>query len=178
MSSKPVRFAVAACIAWGVAGCASLEPPYVPTRTGALDRDASSKPLGLTISTAHESTWLGEPIIFKTTVRNNSAVGLWVPKDPKILFTWIYPNGQHDNFLVDFEESHYFEENECVYLKPGQEMAKNFVVKTYYFDRPGITEFRATLQVPRNSNPTLVPFWNGQTTSNGYGIRVEVTHKL
>ena len=46
------------------------------------------------------------------------------------------------------------------------------LVETSYFDRPGITEFRAEINVAKNTNPEVEPFWSGRLLSNSYGLHM------
>lgn len=155
-----------------LAGCAEMAGPYVPARVGAIRDTVSSGAVAVVIDTDAHEALIGQPIVFRVTIRNTSEQALWVPRNPDLLFTWIYPDGRRDNFLREFEAERFYGEDEAVLLKPGFQMTKYVQIKTYYFDRAGITEFRALLHAGRNTNPALTPFWYGEAMSNGYGVLV------
>lgn len=155
-----------------LAGCAEVARPYVPARIGAIHDTVSSGAIEVSIDTDDRQALIGQPIMFRVTIRNTSQQALWVPRDPDLLFTWIYPDGRRDNFLREFADERFYHEGEAVLLKPGFQMTKFVQIKTYYFERSGITEFRALLHAGRNTNPALNPFWYGEAMSNGYGVLV------
>ncbi len=158
-----------------LAGCAGFQPPYIPAKIGSLQDGESADSLEITIKPTEDSIAIGEPIVFQIILRNVGTQSFWIPKDPTMLFTWVYPNGSHDNFLREFESERYYSEDEVVLLAPGDEIKKYFLIKTYYFSITGITEFRATIHAGKNTNPALNPFWYGKIRSNAYGITV---HRL
>jgi hypothetical protein len=155
-----------------LAGCAEMPGPYVPARVGAIRDTITSGNLEVLIDTDDREALIGQPILFRVTIRNSGQQALWVPKDPDLLFTWIYPDGRRDNFLREFETERFYDQDDAVLLKPGFQINKYVQIKTYYFERAGITEFRALLHAGRNTNPALTPFWHGEVMSNGYGVLV------
>ena len=78
--------------------------------------------------------------------------------------------------MIDREETRFFHKAECLLLKPGGELLLAGLVDTSYFSRAGITEFLAEINVARNTNPELTPFWSGRLLSNAYGLQL-VTFK-
>jgi hypothetical protein len=105
-------------------------------------------------------------------IRNTALEPIWVPADIDVLFTWIYPNGGRDNFMREFQTERFYSKDEAVLLKPGHALVRKETIKTYYFHREGITEFRAVVHSGGNTNPELKPFWQGEIESNGYGVLV------
>lgn len=115
---------------------------------------------------------MGEPLYFTVIIQNVGDKPLWLPRNPDLLLTWVYPNGRRDNFIRERPPAQFFSAHNAVLLQPGQQMTRTIAVKTYYFPLPGITEFRAILRGTGNTNPDLQPFWSGRVESNAYGIRV------
>ena len=156
-----------------LAGCGTAGFTYVPAVVGPLDDQEATTTVDVRIETDSSVAVIGQPIVFRVLIRNISTRSFWLPRDPDLLFTWIYPNGRRDNFLREFREERYYSERDAVRLKPGEELVKYFTIRTWYFDRPGITEFRAVMHASRNTNPELLPFWNGEVQSNSFGIDVK-----
>jgi len=154
-------------------GCGTTGSSYIPATVGSLEDHEATGTLEVQIETDSAVANIGQPIVFRVVIRNVSTRAFWVPRDPDLLFTWIYPNGRHDNFLREFRPERYYSERDAVRLKPGEELVKHFTIRTWYFERPGITEFRAVLHASRNTNPALLPFWNGEIQSNSFGIEVK-----
>lgn len=155
-----------------VSGCGTIEKPYQPQRVGRIDSERPTGPIEVQILCAQETVVIGEPLYFTVIIRNVGDRPLWLPRNPDLLMTWIYPNGRRDNFIREQPPPQFFSAYNAVLLQPGQQMTRTIAVKTYYFPLPGITEFRAILRGTENTNPELHPFWSGRAESNGYGIRV------
>lgn len=166
-----------AALAFAAAGCATAPKTYVPVTVGSLDDPETDGQLEVWISTSQESAFIGDPIFFTVTIRNAGTRAVWVPRNPDLLMTWIYPNGRRDNMLREFSRDQHYSTSEAVLLRAGQQMTKSVAVKTYYFPKTGITEFRAVLHAGRNTNPDLSPFWQGELQSNAYGIMVRSAKK-
>jgi len=161
------------CIVLAMMGCASMPSEYRPNTVGSLEDADLNNEIEVSISTRENTAYIGRPIVFNVSIKNIGTHPLWIPRNPDLLFTWIYSNGRHDNFLREFEPERYYSKHDSVLLRPGQQMIKSVTIKTYYFLRPGITEFRAVLHASRNTNPKLAPFWHGKIESNAYGVLVE-----
>ncbi|OQA29739.1 MAG: hypothetical protein BWY59_00113 [Verrucomicrobia bacterium ADurb.Bin345] len=154
-------------------GCASVPNEYIPSVVGSLGESETSGPIEARINAAQDRVSLGDQIFFSVTIRNRGADPIWLPRDPDVLLTWIYPNGEHDNFLREFASERFYDTADAVLLRPGHQMVKTIIVKTYFFPKPGITEFRAQVHMARNTNPELRPFWVGDLESNAYGVMVD-----
>ncbi len=154
-----------------LAGCATVPSRYIPKEVGSLNDADDSNILKVSISCKYPEMSIGEPIVFQVSIKNISSRPLWVPRNPDFFFTWIYPDGRHDSFVYEPQRDQFFTRTDSVRLRPGQKLTKSVSIRTYYFERKGITEFRAYLRTARNTNPELVPFWNGELASNSYGVK-------
>jgi hypothetical protein len=155
-----------------LSGCATDSLVYVPAQLGHIEKNSSPEEIELSIRPDNPFVVIGRPLEFIAEIRNISGRELWLPKTPRVVFLWTYPNGRRDNFVFDPLQPQHYTQRNAVLLKPGQSMVSSQIINTYYFPEPGITEFRAFLQVPVNTNPDLQPFWSGRETSNGYGLMV------
>lgn len=155
------------------AGCGTVPAPYIPKQVGQVQGGDLTQGLALMIAPQKDNTTIGEPIVFDIQLRNSSDMPLWVSKDPLINFHFTYANGHRDNYLDDAIEDRFYGNDDVVLLKPGEELERQFKVKTYYFEKSGITEFYAVLHVARNTNPAINPCWHGRLESNSYGVLVE-----
>ncbi|MBU0676825.1 MAG: hypothetical protein KJ626_01805 [Verrucomicrobia bacterium] len=153
-------------------GCSSVPNPYIPETVGVVTPGKLESGLQVRITPIEDHTPLGTPVLFRVHIRNVGENALWVPKDPTLVFLWTYPNGRRDNFVLEDPAPRHFREQEAVLLQPGHQVTLSQAIETYYFPRPGITEFSVVINVPRNTNPELDPFWHGELTSNSYGIRM------
>ncbi len=149
-----------------------METPYRPTRVGRIDAAPAEGPLEMQMVCAQDTITIGEPLYFTVIIRNTSDRPVWLPRNPPLIMAWVYPDGRRDNFLREYPDAQFFSTQNAVLLQPGQQMTRTVAVKTYYFPLPGITEFRALLDSPRNTNPELTPFWSGRLESNAYGVKV------
>lgn len=155
-------------------GCATnLDQRYIPQTVGYVDPSLPVDGLTIEISPKDDRVILGRPITFEASIRNTGQRAFWVPRDPNLIFIWVYPNGQRDNFVQEQPLSRHFDRRNAILLKPGEEMHEEFTIRTHYFPKTGITEFRAIFQAAENTNPRLQPFWNGKVFSNAYGILVD-----
>jgi hypothetical protein len=160
-----------------LAGCATVPSRYIPNAVGSLNDADDSNILRISIDPENPEPSIGEPIVFQVSIKNISHLPLWVPRDPAIFFTWIYPDGRHDSFVYEPQREQFYTREDSVCLRPGQQFTKAVSIRTYYFERKGITEFRAYLRAGRNTNPKLMPFWNGELASNSYGVMLGVKKK-
>ncbi len=155
------------------AGCASIPTAYKPATPGRLDNAERNSMLELVLDTETPVIAIGEPILLNVTIRNVGPNRVWLPRQPTVLVSWIYPNGVHDNFLKELREEERLERHQLACLEPGQQISQRVEIRTYYFDRPGVTEFRALLHAGRNTNPDTETTWAGRLHSNSFGVQVE-----
>jgi hypothetical protein len=160
-----------------LAGCSTVPNRYIPNAVGSLNDADDSNILRISITSESPELSIGEPVVFRVNVKNISTMPLWVPRDPEFFFTWIYPDGRHDSFVYEPQRDQFYTKEDSVCLRPGQQFVKSISIRTYYFERKGITEFRAYLRMGRNTNPALMPFWNGELASNSYGINLGAKKK-
>lgn len=156
----------------GLSGCGTVQDTYHPQTMGALTNRPAVDGLLVQLKANENNVQIGKPAVFSVVARNISDKAIWMPKKPLMAFTWTYPNGQRDCQMVDRAETQFFKKSECILLEPGHELILGGMVETSYFELPGITEFRAEIQVPKNTNPELQPFWSGRAFSNGYGAQI------
>lgn len=159
------------------AGCGTVPRRYIPQQVGEIPAKNQSSPIEVLIVPSQEIILLGDVLYFTVIIRNRAPHPIWMPRNPHVALTWVYPNGDRDNFLREFPSFEFFSEQTAVLLQPGQQMNRTIAVKTYYFPLPGITEFRAILHCPENTNPALKPFFSGRVGSNAYGILVQKKRK-
>ena len=155
------------------AGCASMPQAYKPVTPGRLENSERSNGLEINLESETPVIAIGEPILLNITIRNVSPECVWLPRQPTVLVSWIYPNGIHDNFLKELRQEERLERHQLACLEPGQQISQRVEVRTYYFDRPGVTEFRALLHAGRNTNPHTESTWAGRLHSNSFGVQVE-----
>ena len=163
---------VVALVSLFVAGCGTVEEIYHPQTVGAVGNGQSLEGLFLKLKAPVDMVQIGKPAVFSITVVNTNDHAVWISKKPQQAFFWTYPNGKHDCYMIDREESRFFKKSDCMQLEPGKELLLPGLVETSYFDRPGITEFLAEVDVPKNTNPEMTPFWSGRLISNGYGLQM------
>ncbi|MBP7829516.1 MAG: hypothetical protein KA248_06325 [Kiritimatiellae bacterium] len=150
---------------------------YKPATQGRLDNAENDPAIRVALKTDTPVIAIGEPLYLDLAIRNVGRERVWLPREPTVLVSWIYPNGVHDNFLKEIRDEEHFERGELVCLEPGQQIAQRVEIRTYYFDRPGITEFRARLYGIRNTNPKTEATWTGRLESNSFGVMVERAKK-
>ena len=160
-----------AVLSMAAAGCGTVKQAYHPQVIGPVAEAQSSGGITLILTAPANVVQLDKPAVFSVKVRNTSDHAIWVPKNPQQGFFWTYPNGRHDCYMIDREESHFFKKSECLLLKPDSEIVLSGLVETTY-DRPGITEFLAEIDVAKNTNPEMRPFWSGRLLSNAYGLQM------
>jgi len=151
-------------------GCSTVPDRYVPALVGSSGTHMGSKEMAVDIAMDRDFQPLGNPITFTVTLRNISSHAYWIPRKPNLLFYWIYPTGQRDNYVMEFPPEHHYTEDEVFLLKPGQSYSVNEHIQTYYFPKPGITEFKVMVYSAANTNREWTPFWQGRIFSNSYGV--------
>ena len=154
-------------------GCSTVPATYKPSTLGPSREAITDRGLRITIEPKVQVALRGQPLVFDVTITNVGHEPFLLPAEPEVLFVWTYSNGERDNYLLDQPASRYFRPHEVVRMKPGAELVRQFSVKTYYFDKLGITEFRAILEGVPNTNPALETVWAGRAISNAYGVRVD-----
>lgn len=174
---KAFRIAAFLLLALFGAGCASMPVPYKPATAGRMNNAEGDGALEIILDTETPVISIGDPIILTVTIRNVCPGRVWLPRQPTVLISWIYPDGVRDNFLKELREEERLELHQLVCLEPGQQISQRVEVRTYYFDRPGVTEFRALLHAARNTNPDTGPTWMGRLQSNSFGVLVERVKK-
>lgn len=157
----------------GFCGCAGFEGARRPTEVGITRQAVEHAGLQVEITPARERIARGESLFFRVRARNVSDQRLHLPRDPELIFTWIYPSGRRDCFVGDFPVERHYQSAELVVLEPGESLELSKSIETHYFPKKGITEFKAIFYVPQNSNRSLNPVWTGRSLSNSYGILLE-----
>jgi hypothetical protein len=157
----------------GLMGCTTVPETYKPTTLGPCKSALADRGLEMRIEARSRDAEKGQPIVFDITYTNVGVDPFLLPDNPEVLFVWTYANGKRDNYMVDRPISKFYSEDDVLTLAPGETLKRKFAVKTYYFKRMGITEFRAILQGVPNSNPNLDGVWLGHAISNAYGVMVD-----
>jgi hypothetical protein len=167
-SLAPWKSAATALFALVLAGCASMPAAYVPTQLGPLTDADSTNDLVMVLKPDRNVAKIGDLITFDITLKNKGKQTIWVPAKPEIILAWIYPDGRCDNFLGD--PSAQSAAPAMAPLAPGAVRQFETTVATHYFERLGITEFRARISVPELAANAPGPCWCGDIDSNGYGV--------
>jgi len=154
-------------------GCSTVPNPYIPSTVGNVGRGDTHFDLQAHIQPASDTVPIGAPVEFRITLRNVGDRTYWVPREPEVRFHFIYSNGRRDNYLKELTRERHFTSSEALALEPGEAMTTRFEVETGYFDRSGITEFFAVVNLARNTNPRLEPFWHGRLETNRYGVEIQ-----
>lgn len=163
---------VAVLLAITACGCGSMPAKYIPSQMGPCGRQEIVSGLSVSIAAKSDHVPIGEPIYFNVTISNASDMIFWVPLEPQIMFAWTYANGRRDNFIGEYPTERYFTSQDAVKMYPGEVRQSQTKIPTGYFPARGITEFKAIYSAPRNTNPDLMPFWNGEVRSNCYGVNI------
>jgi hypothetical protein len=154
-----------------VAGCATVnDQPYIPAKMGNLNDSLAYGGIKIMLVPDHYQAKIGDLITFSIILKNVSEEPIWIPREPDVLLTWVYPDGKRDNLVRDDEKQAKYTKSNSILLQPGQERTYRSAISTYYFNRRGITEFRALVSANDTANNELNPFWAGQGESNGYGV--------
>lgn len=165
--------AMAACGLF-LASCASTGSlDYRPSTVGFVGHPVSEGgPLEVIVECDRTESVLGEPLPMVARIRNAGIEAVWVPREPVVVFTWMYPSGQRDNNAFRMPEDKDFTEVDARRLGPGDEITVQVQITTQYIPTTGITEFGAVLILPRNTNSALGPFAEGTYRSNRFGVNL------
>lgn len=155
------------------AGCSTVPDEYIPVTVGSIGEADSLDGLKMTISTRQTNARIGEPVLFQVRIQNVGSTPLFIPKNPNVVFTWVYADGSRDNFVKDSEYESLLSETDLTILQPNRFITKDIRVNTHYFNRHGITEFWATLQAWHSKTPAKPGVWEGRITSNRFGVWME-----
>ena len=169
------RFVSCAAVAWlAGSGCTpqafQLPEKHIPAVVGPARPAHEASGLVVTIEPERDRYAIGEEIGFEVSLVNASEEAFWVDQQIHVLVLWTYPDGTKDNYLLTFPEQKFFQEKFAICLRPGESRSETFRIRTDYFRKPGITEFRAVYFGPRNTNPRLGPSWYGRAVSNSFGV--------
>jgi len=149
-------------------GCGTVQQAYKPGHMGDLSDQEVAEGIRVTLTPDKARVRIGEPVSFKVLIRNVGDKAVWIPADPDLLMTWVYPDGRRDNLVRGMQTVPH---KNSVLLTPGEERIENSVVTTYYFSRTGIHEFRAILTADASGKQTAG--WSGRAISNGFGVFFE-----
>jgi hypothetical protein len=169
MYRTPLPTAIACLL---VSGCGTLPERYIPQAVGPKNDAVVDSGLRLEIRAAEDQAPIGKQILFHVTFANDGDIPFTLPREPEVLFLWIYSDGIRDNYLRDVPQARFYHAEEVTQLQPGEHITRNVSIETDYFDRAGITEFRAMTHFAANTNPGFAQFWDGTSLSNSYGILV------
>ncbi len=156
--------------AWLLIGCSTVPDPYLPSETGPVNDPTPVQGLQLTIEPIHESFPFRQPVTFRVILENVGDQAFWVPRNPHILFYWIYPTGLRDHYIRERPGPRHFRPSDVILLEPGFRLVYQERIDTHYFPRPGIMEFRAHYIAVSNLNSAIEPYWAGRLVSNNYGV--------
>lgn len=160
-----MAMAAVACLT----GCGTIQEAYKPDHLGNLADDQTDSGIQITLSPDKYRARIGDPVTFRIAIRNVGTENVWIPSDPDLLLTWVYPDGKRDNLIRGDRPA---ASPGLVMLAPGQEHIAHSVVTTYYFDRGGIHEFRAIVTADAET-ATQQAAWRGRAVSNGFGVFFE-----
>ena len=149
-------------------GCGTVQPPYKPAQVGMLPDSSPVAGLVMSLQPDRTTAHIGDAINFHIKIKNMGNATVWLPKDPDIFLMWTYPDGKCDNFVRDDYSP--TAPLALAPLAPGEERLFKSCVTTYYFDRRGVTEFRARVSVPTTYAGNNSLAWTGDMASNGYGV--------
>ena len=161
--AKYIAVAGLACLA---AGCGTVEQPYIPSQMGTLNDGEVIRNLEVTITPDKYQAKIGDPLTFSVTIKNQGTQPVLIHKNPDIIMTWVYPDGKRDNIIRGDDTTP--SGNATILLQPGEQRVTRSIIATYYFDRSGITEFRALVGIKGASDKNAK--WEEQIASNGYGV--------
>jgi len=162
----------------GLSGCASLETSYLPTAVGMNSIAQEVNGLRISIRPETDTVEFGKKLSFNLLAHNVSDKPFLLPRDPDMLFCWVYPTGRRDNYLIDMKPSRHYGLSDLVRVEPGQAIRFTKSIDTYYFPKRGVTEFYAVFHTPRNTNPEIDGVWVGEAESNRYGVLVDKASRI
>ena len=149
-----------------LAGCASFGPPdYRPQHAGSIGEGDNSGNISVVLQSDQTAIHRGDELGFSVSIRNVGQQAVLLPRNRDLMLSWVYPDGRRDNFIRDSRD---VANAEIVHLEPGEQIVQRSSLKTDYFHRRGITEFRAIVSAAGQENT-----WTGRATSNGFGVLVE-----
>jgi hypothetical protein len=148
-----------------------MDSAYIPSRVGTLADNKTIDGLEMTIAPDKPTARIGDVLTFSIILKNVSAGSVMIPADPDILLTWVYPDGKRDNIIRGYTDGD-SDKGHAIVLAPGESRVFRSAVTTYYFDRTGITEFRARANVAKTAS-ALSESWQGDIASNGFGVMFE-----
>lgn len=151
-------------------GCASLEQPYIPAKMGNLNDSLAQGGIKVMLVPDRYNASIGDLLSFSIILKNVSAEPIWIPKEPDLLLMWVYPDGKRDNLIKDEGTPVEYTKANSTLLQPGAEQVYRSAITTYYFNRAGITEFRALVSANHPVRDNLAPYWAGEADSNGFGV--------
>ncbi len=151
--------------------CSTVPDPYVPSEIGEIRSSNPTHGLQLTIEPVSDELPFREPVHFRVILENVGEQAYWVPREPFILFYWIYPTSVRDHYVRERPAPQHYTKSEVKRLEPGQRLVYSERIETYYFPRPGIVEFWAHYVSAQNLNTAITPHWTGRLVSNSYGVR-------
>ena len=163
-------------LAAGVAlttGCASVPEAYKPTVVGMIHHGMHEGNLQITIEPDRDEAAVGDRLMFRVILTNTGGAPFLIPRRPNVLFTWVYPDGRRDNFVIDDPAPRFYQASELHEVSPGESFVMRVPIETYYFNRYGVTEFRAVARIPRSTNPAHDALWHGEAMSNAYGVLIK-----
>lgn len=151
-------------------GCGTVNQTYRPSHLGNLADNKVDRGVEVYILPDKYRARIGDPLSFKVVIKNVSSEPILLPVEPDLVLTWIYPDGKRDNIIRGPKKKVAVKYRT---LAPGESIVENSVITTYYFDRPGIHEFRAILRGDEVAMSTHPQSWNGRAVSNGFGVMFE-----
>lgn len=165
-----VRYTLLVALILAAAGCSTIHPTaqndYYPTRPGNLADGETSGDISVALNASNDHVQRGGDLLLSVAIRNIGPNPVIFTQEPDTRLVWIYPDGKRDNMIGPIAE---VGDLAGARLEPGQEIVRQSVVKTYYFNRKGITEFRAIVSAAGASEKG----WTGRAISNGLGVRIE-----
>jgi len=153
--------------------CTTLPEEYIPTTVGPVSDPKPVNGLEVRLVPKLDHVIRGEPLFFNVIIRNVGQIPFWIPRKPHVVLIWTYPNGQRDNMMTEFPDHRFYDTANAIRLSPGEIMTTRLKVDTYYFPKPGVTEFHAVYYVSPDDTAGCQPFWHGRAPSNAYGVLVE-----
>ena len=169
---KTIPWILAASLAL-TTGCASIPESYKPQVVGMIPNGMRDSSLQIFIEPNRDVAAIGDKLLFQVKLMNVGESPILLPRQPDVLFTWIYPDGRRDNFLLDDPAPRFYQESEVHEVLPGESLVMRVPIETYYFKRYGVTEFRAVARIPRSTNPNHNTLWYGKAVSNAYGVLIQ-----
>jgi hypothetical protein len=143
---------------------------YIPRQLGSVAKADANPDADLEIKPSRMEIRHGDPIEFEVVLVNSSTNDYWVPKNLSPTFVWSFSDGRRDGQLPSPSIPREYDRQELALLKPGEKLSMTKTIKTNFFTRGGLVEFRAILQIPENTNPSIGPVFDGKLSSNGYGV--------